>query len=119
MRTWRRGRTARSRRPATDGGRRWAPVAPGATAGWAGATGFGGLAVAYLLLKGLPMTTSKEISMARISTCAAMAMAMAMALTGCVDDGEGEPDDPAGDLGDEEWADEGPTEEDEASDSGE
>lgn len=45
-------------------------------------------------------------------------LALSLPLAGCVDDG-GEPEDPAGDLGDEEWSDEGPLPGDESSDAGE
>src|SRR5688500_7191136 len=43
-------------------------------------------------------------------------LASTLALSACMDGGE--PDDPAGDLGDEEWGDEGPLPGDESSDAG-
>src|SRR5687768_17168777 len=46
-----------------------------------------------------------------------MLVACSLALTSCVVEDEGEPEDPAADLGDEEWWDEGPLPEDESSDS--
>ena len=42
-----------------------------------------------------------------------------LAVAACATEELGEPEDPAGDLGDEEWGDEGPLPEDESSDSGE
>jgi murein DD-endopeptidase MepM/ murein hydrolase activator NlpD len=46
-------------------------------------------------------------------------VALALALAGCAAELDEDPDDPTGDLGDEEWSDEGPLPEDEASDAGE
>lgn len=60
------------------------------------------------------MRTSNQLRSAFV----ACSLALLVPAAGCVLD-DVDPDDPAGDLGDEEWWDEGPLPEDEASDSGE
>jgi hypothetical protein len=74
-----------------------------------------------LLMRRSVIASAKENPMIRNSrswTFVACSLACTIQLAACVSEVE-ESDDPAGDLGDEEWADEGPTAENESSDSGE